>query len=168
MAEMSTYTPTPFPFERDNLHDEEETRALSKRSYECALESLVLMNQVYLRRHPDVPQIGPNARALRFPQAGKKIIVGKRSSECGCAVHSNDEVMLTLEEMMTDPRVQMLVDVEDVAAWRCAELRHGGDGIATMELREDRATGYAPKEGPRHYRVIVVRGDGVEETFDGR
>jgi hypothetical protein len=46
-----------------------------------------------------------------------------------------------------------------------AELRVAGDPLARVDLVEDRHPGYDAPPGPRHYRVIVVRGDGVEERF---
>lgn len=136
---------------------------LRRVAYQLALESLVVMNLLYLRAHPDAPRIGP----LGPPWDGLRsagVVVGRRQTECGCVIHSSDDHLVDVAEMLSGPRPS-LVDVDDVAAWRVAELRVCGDPIARVELREDRHPSYDAPPGPRHYRIVVVRGDGGEERF---
>ena len=161
------------------ISDEALRQALEKPSdevrllaYEMMLESLVLVDLLYLRAHPDAPAIGP----IGPPYAGlraARVVVGRRSTECGCVIHSSDDALLDVGELLSSAKrgsTPALADVDDVAAWRAAELRASGeDPIARVRLVEDRhpgyeAAGYAPS-GPMHYQVVVARGDGGEERF---
>lgn len=142
--------------------------ASPSRALELMYESLVIVDLAYLRAHPEVPEVGP----LGSPYAGLRaagVIVGRRSTRCGCVIHSSDDQLLDVGEMLSGPR-PALADVDDVAAWRVAELRASGeDPLARVELREERhpgygAVGFAPS-GPRHFSVVVSRGDGSVERF---
>lgn len=139
---------------------------LRRVAYQLTLESLVVMDMLYLRAHPDAPRVGP----LGPPWAGLRsagVVVGRRQTECGCVIHSSDDHLVDVAEMLDGPTA--LVDVDDVAAWRVAELRVCGDPLARVELREDvrepASFGYVPPSGSRHYQIVVVRGDGGEERF---
>lgn len=143
---------------------DEEVRVLALH---LAIEVLVLRDLIYLRNNaaPEIGPIGPPYEGLK--RAG--VVVGRRATECGCVVHSSDDDMLGVSELLSGPR-PALADVDDVAAWRAAELRVAGDATARVELREHVARapasfGYSPSSGPRHYTVVVVRGDGGEEAF---
>lgn len=133
-------------------------------AYEHALEALVIVDLLYFRAHPSAARVGP----LGPPYDGLRaagVVVGRRSTPCKCVIHSSDEHLLDLTEILDveSPR-PVLVDVDDVAAWRAAELRMDGED-ATVALREDRHPDYDDGGGPRHYRVVVVRQDGAEERF---
>lgn len=135
-------------------------------AYQYQIEVLTLVDLLYLRAHLDAPRIGP----LGPPWDGLKsagVVVGRRQTECGCVIHSSDDHLVDVAEMLSGPTA--LVDVDDVAAWRAAELRVCGDPLARVELREDvkvqASFGYVPSSGSRHYQVVVVRGDGGEERF---
>jgi hypothetical protein len=137
--------------------------ALRVQAFEHALESLALIDLLYLRAHPDAPRVGP----LGPPYDGLRaagVVVGRRSTECGCLIHSSDEHLLSLWDLLGGPR-PALADVDDVAAWRVAELRFDGDSEARIVLREDRDPRYQPSDGSRHYVIAVLRGDGREERF---
>lgn len=104
--------------------------AASERSLAAAMCALVALDVLYLATHPDAPRLYDSGVRYRPEPRGS-------------------------EEWVTVPDLLQRGwgDCEDLAAWRCAELR----------LEGERATPCVRRSGPATYHALVCREDGSIE-----
>jgi hypothetical protein len=153
------------------LFEDEANRDNSQKRVLCLLEALVWCNRLYLQNHPETPLIYQSGIKYIVPEQFERAelpevsMVRKYMRDKGAppsvmeAFKSMADQLGAGEHFREIPRIieHGGGDCDNVAAWRCAELReHGIDAKPYITWRKR-------PDGGTTYHVVVLWPDGTHE-----